>query len=213
MRAALELATEAHYDAVNKRVHGRIWPRARSHAAFPDFVKDQAAGIVAFLRALDGASLYSLHSLADAVEEAAHFGSTSKMPESTVDQILDHPSVRPYIDAAIQAERAASVSASTDPGGEYYTGLYCGIEDRGITDRYEAARYGWEQAFEYVQSGIPDDNTSALDDAIKAAEQRVWKEAAEVAFRAAVDAQEKGEGNVHVAMLDALKEHTKDALR
>lgn len=40
----------------------------------------------------------------------------------------------------------------TDPVGDYYTGLRCGVEDRNIMDRYEAAEYGWQQAFEYVGS-------------------------------------------------------------
>lgn len=38
-----------------------------------------------------------------------------------------------------------------NPAGEYYTGLHCGVEDRDIYDRYEAADYGWESAFEYVE--------------------------------------------------------------
>jgi len=39
-----------------------------------------------------------------------------------------------------------------NPGGDYYTGLRCGIEDRDITDRYEAVEYGWDQAFSYIES-------------------------------------------------------------
>ena len=45
---------------------------------------------------------------------------------------------------------------SEDPGGEYYTGLACGVEDRDIYDRYEAAEYGWQSAFEYVASCAPE---------------------------------------------------------
>lgn len=29
-------------------------------------------------------------------------------------------------------------------------GMGCGIEDRGITDRYEACEYGWDEAIEAV---------------------------------------------------------------
>lgn len=32
--------------------------------------------------------------------------------------------------------------------------LGCGLEDRGITDRYEAMAYGWEQAIEYLAERI-----------------------------------------------------------
>lgn len=36
-------------------------------------------------------------------------------------------------------------------GPEYhYTGMGCGIEDRGITDRYDAMYYGWECAMDRV---------------------------------------------------------------
>lgn len=33
-------------------------------------------------------------------------------------------------------------------------GMGCGLEDRGITDRYEAMRYGWDQALERVAERI-----------------------------------------------------------
>lgn len=48
IRRALEVAAQAHYDAVNMRIHGHIWPKARDHIAFPGFVQDQAAAIAAF---------------------------------------------------------------------------------------------------------------------------------------------------------------------
>ncbi len=34
--------------------------------------------------------------------------------------------------------------------GYYPEGMGCGIEDRGITDRYEACEYGWNEAIEAV---------------------------------------------------------------
>lgn len=49
---------------------------------------------------------------------------------------------------------AALLDIPPEPAGEYYTGLHCGIEDRDIYDRYEAANYGWESAFEYVLSVV-----------------------------------------------------------
>ena len=56
-------------------------------------------------------------------------------------------------------------SDAEEPAGDYLFGLRCGVEDRGITDRYEAAEYGWRQAFNYVASalsGIGDDARAAL---------------------------------------------------
>ena len=36
---------------------------------------------------------------------------------------------------------------------EYHDqGMGCGLEDRGITDRYEAMAYGWDQAMERAYS-------------------------------------------------------------
>lgn len=35
-------------------------------------------------------------------------------------------------------------------------GMGCGLEDRGITDRYEAMRYGWNEALERSFDGAPD---------------------------------------------------------
>jgi len=46
----------------------------------------------------------------------------------------------------------AAEEAAENPGGDYYLGLHCGLEDRDITDRYDAADYGWEKAFEYIES-------------------------------------------------------------
>ncbi|MEZ7136869.1 hypothetical protein [Komagataeibacter sp. SM21] len=40
---------------------------------------------------------------------------------------------------------------------EYHDqGMGCGLEDRGITDRYEAMGYGWDQALERVCSELPE---------------------------------------------------------
>ena len=34
--------------------------------------------------------------------------------------------------------------------GEWQTGMFCGLEDRGITDRYDACLYGYNHAIERV---------------------------------------------------------------
>ncbi len=61
---------------------------------------------------------------------------------------------------ALAAENAAMKSAikyvcSTDNFPDYHPdGMGCGIEDRGIVDRYEAARYGWDEAVERFYSEV-----------------------------------------------------------
>jgi len=69
--------------------------------------------------------------------------------------------------AALKAERdamaaenvalksAISYVCDTDNQPDYqYDGMGCGIEDRGIIDRYEAARYGWDEALERMYSEV-----------------------------------------------------------
>lgn len=38
----------------------------------------------------------------------------------------------------------------------HYGGMGCGLEDRGITDRYEAMRHGWDCALDRAAEAIPD---------------------------------------------------------
>ena len=33
-------------------------------------------------------------------------------------------------------------------------GMGCGLEDRGITDRYDACRYGWDEAMERIYGEV-----------------------------------------------------------
>ena len=54
-----------------------------------------------------------------------------------------------------QLEGSIALVDCDNPAGEYYAGLHCGVEDRDITDRYEAVDYGWDQAFEYIESCLP----------------------------------------------------------
>lgn len=48
-------------------------------------------------------------------------------------------------------------SAPVQANGEWETGMFCGLEDRRITDRYEACRYGYDSALEKVQEWIIDE--------------------------------------------------------
>lgn len=74
--------------------------------------------------------------------------------------LADHPG------APLLAVVEAAQEANTNPEGDYYLGLRCGIEDRSIHDRYEAVEHGWDQAFEYINS-ILDDVLAALPSTIR----------------------------------------------
>ena len=49
--------------------------------------------------------------------------------------------------------------------GEWQTGLFCGLEDRNITDRYDACMYGYDKALERVQEWIIDEIEAAIEKA------------------------------------------------
>lgn len=49
------------------------------------------------------------------------------------------------------------VDSVTDPDNEpqyHEEGMGCGLEDRGITDRYEACYYGWNEAMERIYGEV-----------------------------------------------------------
>ena len=44
---------------------------------------------------------------------------------------------------------------SLDNEPQYHDeGMGCGLEDRGITDRYDACRYGWDEAMERIYGEV-----------------------------------------------------------
>ena len=68
----------------------------------------------------------------------------------------------------VSLKSAISYVCDTDNQPDYqYDGMGCGIEDRGIIDRYEAARYGWDEALERIYSEVisfaEDTDTPATD--------------------------------------------------
>lgn len=74
-----------------------------------------------------------------------------------------------------------ALAYATDPENqpEYHeAGMGCGLEDRGITCRYEAMRHGWDAAMERVYSEVmPPQELLALPlaDAVTAEQERVAK--------------------------------------
>jgi hypothetical protein len=45
----------------------------------------------------------------------------------------------------------------------HYEGMGCGIEDRGITDRYAACEHGWDCAMERVAEWIPEETPTTTE--------------------------------------------------
>ncbi len=62
--------------------------------------------------------------------------------------------------SALAAENAGMkqiIDSVTDLNNEpqyHAEGMGCGLEDRGITDRYDACRYGWDEAMERIYGEV-----------------------------------------------------------
>ena len=61
-----------------------------------------------------------------------------------------------------QAQTSAAVEEFDDFPEFSERGMGCGLEDRGITDRYDAMRYGWDEAIDAVAERIKFYNCTPL---------------------------------------------------
>ncbi|MFV8916512.1 hypothetical protein [Serratia fonticola] len=71
----------------------------------------------------------------------------------------DYEQLKRQLDAVVAecAKQKAIIGAVTDLNNEpqyHPEGMGCGLEDRGITDRYDAMQYGWEQAMERIYGEV-----------------------------------------------------------
>lgn len=92
---------------------------------------------------------------------------------------------RESIAAAVIAAHTAKVLEDVEPFmfEEYPYNSHamgCGLEDRDITDRYEAMAYGWSAAMERAAEAIPDDLYSASTVAALKAERDALQSAGQV---------------------------------
>lgn len=99
----------------------------------------------------------------------------------------------------------------------HYEGMGCGLEDRNITDRYEAMKYGWDEAIERMFEQIPDGPLyAALQDCEEVRKERddylreyenAYKENA--TLRAQLEAEKQGAA----AMRDKLEDIARGPLQ
>ena len=76
-----------------------------------------------------------------------------------VRQILaENKRLRNILDQTIETFGGEPVQGA----GQWETGLFCGLEDRNITDRYDACRYGYDKALDKVQEWIIDEIEDSL---------------------------------------------------
>lgn len=95
------------------------------------------------------------------VDTSINNGVWDRLDKMAVD--IEALSAMPPKEVSVQEAVAAltEILGGTEP--EYhYQGMGCGLEDRNITDRYEAMAFGWEQAIERVYSEVVNPATEAL---------------------------------------------------
>ncbi|HDU8094775.1 TPA: hypothetical protein RGL45_001852 [Klebsiella pneumoniae] len=90
-------------------------------------------------------------------------------------------------------------------------GMGCGLEDRGITDRYDACRYGWDEAMERIYGEV----IPCADELDVSATDRIVAEAEARGVEKAIAHLEKKFSNIGVQIMnlqwlaDSLREGAK----
>lgn len=84
----------------------------------------------------------------------------TRMAKQIDEQNKENKRLKSTIEQAIETMGGEPVQGN----GEWETGMFCGLEDRAIQDRYIACRYGYDSALEKVQEWIIDEFEQALKD-------------------------------------------------
>lgn len=85
-------------------------------------------------------------------------------------QVHDQPAAAAGAEPTINSRLSEIRSILDDTQVDYSErGMGCGLEDRGITDRYEAMRYGWDEAIDRMHDEIIKHAIDAIDQLLAAA--------------------------------------------
>ncbi|PWY12597.1 hypothetical protein DL345_00510 [Citrobacter koseri] len=110
-----------------------------------------------------------INGLMDAAEQA------NKLAQEATEKLVQERDALAAENVGLKQIVDSVTDLSNEP--QYHTeGMGCGLEDRGITDRYEAMRHGWDEAMERIYGEV-----------IPCAEEIVFSETS--AFLAEVRAQ------------------------
>ena len=55
----------------------------------------------------------------------------------------------------------------------HHQGMGCGLEDRGVTDRYEAMQYGWDEAAERYESEVVEPLVARIEE-LESLLKKLW---------------------------------------
>lgn len=130
--------------------------------------------------------------------------------------------IRPDLCEAARAALAGSATPSTpaaiEPFDDYpefhQSAMGCGLEDRGITDRYDAMRYGWDEAIDRVAERVSQYCADlAPQDTLKNADSEKSTIRLEALYDALADCKQVLEGGCeHAAGAAACCEAIKDSI-
>ncbi len=89
--------------------------------------------------------------------EAAETVQTTETPAVDLPRLVRH-----LLDA-LKRIAECEYSPDIDIGGEYQFGLHCGVEDRGLSDRYQSADFGYSRGVEATLEWASNEAKHALD--------------------------------------------------
>ncbi|MGS3504039.1 hypothetical protein [Citrobacter koseri] len=93
------------------------------------------------------AKLSMINGLMDAAEQA------NKLAQEATEKLVQERDALAAENAAMKQIVDSVTDLSNEP--QYHAeGMGCGLEDRGITDRYDACRYGWDEAMERIYGEV-----------------------------------------------------------
>ncbi len=89
--------------------------------------------------------------------ETNHFETKAKASTAWETRADDWDELIEQRDELLKACKKAVENMEQDAvqaNGEWQTGMFCGLEDRNITDRYDACMYGYNNALKKVQEWV-----------------------------------------------------------
>lgn len=93
------------------------------------------------------AKLSMINGLMDAAEQA------NKLAQEATEKLVQERDALAAENAGLKQIVDSVTDLSNEP--QYHAeGMGCGLEDRGITDRYEAMRHGWDEAMERIYGEV-----------------------------------------------------------
>lgn len=104
----------------------------------------------------DGMNIETVNELIQSLESAGELSikETKVMELAKAYQQLAAENVALALENVAMKQIVDSVTNLDNEPQYHDEGMGCGLEDRGITDRYDACRYGWDEAMERIYGEV-----------------------------------------------------------